>query len=227
MSEMNFVEKLPFSLSVLDVWSFNSKPSSISSTRTRRAISPRYIPLIIFSKLQSKRLFRSVDKWHNKKVLQAKVKNLRGSLEDFSRRNSKSAAHKKLIRTFASSYCRASRPLFRQKVSGCLRGTRRLQSRPTLCWCTSSPTGIYPPCSRRWFQSLQRGRSLKPNVAPSFMVSHSATHISLVSLCFTFRSERKDGCRVSGSNPGPEEDTQLVAQGAWIQLGLEKSVCWL
>lgn len=60
-------------------------------------------------------------------------------------------------RTFDPRWC--------QSRSGCRSGSRRPRSPPTPCWCTSgrprpphASHSASPPCSRRWFPSLQRSR---------------------------------------------------------------------
>lgn len=52
ISEMNLVSKEPGSSSASEACPLNRKLSSVSFTRSSRTISPKYMPLIIFSKLQ-------------------------------------------------------------------------------------------------------------------------------------------------------------------------------
>lgn len=54
ISEMNFVSNLPGLSSASDVCPSNSSLSSVSRTSSSRTISPKYMPLIIFSKLREK-----------------------------------------------------------------------------------------------------------------------------------------------------------------------------
>lgn len=52
ISEMNFVSNLPGVNRASEVCPLNSSLSSVSFTSSSRTISPKYMPLIIFSKLQ-------------------------------------------------------------------------------------------------------------------------------------------------------------------------------